>query len=117
MIALNIVSTKYMTEFLDPMHVLIGMVALLVTLLLVSKFFFWLAPEIKLPKSDTNPGKLICQIPDVLMQKKGQNLYVDYSIKSIPTASLPGWMKVVAVVLAILLAFTYFGDLLRPFGF
>ena len=112
---LRIVGDYYFVKYYDPILVISSMLILLVSLLVISKLFFWLAFDKPQSNKELEPTELISGVPDILMQKKENDTYLDYSIKTTNYYSISNVSKVIAIVISLLLVFTFFGDLLNPF--
>ena len=111
----NIVGDYYLVKYYDQILVISSMLILLVSLLFISKSFFWLAFDKSQSDKELEVGEPISDIPDILMQKKGNHTFLDYSIKASNYHSLGNASKVIAVFISILIVFTFLGDLLSPF--
>nr|WP_298791823.1 hypothetical protein [uncultured Allomuricauda sp.] len=115
MISPRILGEHYFVEYYDPVLVILCMTLLLVSVLTFAKLFFSLFPDTKLSNVKDGIKESICETPDILMQKKGDNIYLDYSIKTTNPYPKYRWVKTIAIILAVILAFTFFGNILNPF--
>lgn len=115
MISLRIIGEHHFVEYYDPILVILSMILLLVSVLTFSKLFFSLFPNSKRSHVEKDIREYICEIPDILMQKKGDNVYMDYSIKTTNLHPKYRWIKIIAIILAVKLTFIFFGNLLNPF--
>ena len=114
MVTLRIVGDYYLVKFYDPILVIMSMLTLLISQIIISKLFFWLAFNDSQSDKKFEEGEPISDIPDILMQKKGNHTFLDYSIKASNYHSLGNASKIIAVLISILLVFTFLGDLLSP---